>query len=124
MKYLGIDYGDRKVGLAIGDDEVKIASPYSVLVNNKKLLGELKQIIQQQGINQIIVGVPLGLNGSQSDQFRKVRKFILQLEEQIDSPIIEEDEKLTSAYAQRLGGGKMDDDVAAMLILQSYFDKV
>lgn len=123
MKYLGIDYGDKKVGVAIGDDQVKIASPFSVLVNDEQLMSNLTSIIETEQIGSLVVGLPLGLAGQQSAQYKKVRKFITKLVDEISIPIIEEDEKLTSAYAKTLGSGKIDDDVAAMIILQSYFDK-
>jgi putative Holliday junction resolvase len=124
MKYLSIDYGDKKVGLAIGDDEVKIASPFSVLENDNKLMINLTSIIETENIESVVIGLPLGLAGQQSAQYKKVRRFITKLVDEINIPIIEEDEKLTSAYAQKLGSGKIDDDVAAMIILQSYFDKI
>jgi putative Holliday junction resolvase len=127
MKYLGIDPGDKKIGLAIADSEIKIASPYKILINNKNIILDIKNICSNEGIDSIIIGVPISLMGNQSKQTKNVLNFITKLRESIEIKIIEQDEQLTSQYAQRLlretNAKKFDDDVAAMLILQSYLDK-
>lgn len=70
MKYLGIDYGEKYIGLAIGNDELKIALPFKI-VNN---IQEIKQIINQEKIDKIIIGLPKGFRG-ETEQTKKTRKF-------------------------------------------------
>jgi len=126
MKYLGIDYGDSKVGLAIGDSASGLALPYKILANRgaKGLLLEIKNICQQEKINQIIVGVPFNTQAKTATPAeKKVRDFIQALQAAVALPISEQSEIFSTKAAQKLSPGKRDDDLAAMLILQSYLDK-
>lgn len=127
MKYLGIDYGEKKIGLAMADSETKMASPYKILFNNQNIIEDLKNICLNEEIDVIVIGVPKGLQGTKSDQMKNVLDFIAKVKENILLKIIEQDEKLTSSQAGKLLRGTKakgkDDDVAAMLILQSYLDE-
>jgi len=127
LKLLCIDYGAKNVGLAIADSETKMASPFKILKNSKDLLANISNICKEEEIDKIVIGVPLGLKGNKSEQYERVIIFIKKLKDKLDLPIIEQDEKLTSQYAQRLlkdtKSKHVDDDVAAMLILQSYLDE-
>ncbi len=126
MKYLAIDYGEKKIGLATA--ETSIASPFKVIENNSDLMTNISQIIQNEKIDKIVIGLPEGLQGNKSKQYQSVLRFIDKLKNEIDIEIITQDEKLTSSLAQTLLKGlknkKADDDVAAMLILQSYLDEL
>lgn len=128
MKYLGIDYGEKKIGLAIADLETKIATPYKILIDEADILAKISEIVQEENISKIIIGLPISLKGTMSKQTKLVINFINKLRNNFDLEIIEQDEKFTSIYAQRLLQGtkakKFDDDVAAMLILQSYLDEL
>src|SRR4030042_5379345 len=128
QKLLGIDYGEKKVGLAIADTETRIASPYKILTNDKDLLGKIKDICLKEEIGKIIVGVPLTLKSASSRQTNIVLKFIDKLKKATYIEITEQDERLSSAYAKSLMKEMkikhMDDDVAAMIILQSYLDEM
>jgi putative holliday junction resolvase len=124
MKYLGIDYGEAKVGLALGDDETKIALPYKILTNTgwEKLFDDLRDVIKVENIKTIIIGLPVNLKSEKTPQTEKVKKFIDRLNIELDCEVIPFDERLSSVEAQKLRAGKRDDDIAAMLILQNYFD--
>lgn len=128
MKLLGIDYGDKKIGLAIADLETKIATPYKILTNQGDYLAKISEICQGEEIEKIIVGLPLTLKSSTSKQTKKVLDFIDKLKKTIYLPIIEQDERLSSGYAKELlkemKVKHLDDDVAAMIILQSYLDQL
>ena len=80
MRILGIDYGAKRVGLALGDTESKIASPLMVVPNDgvALLFGRLRDIFAQEQIKHVVVGVPLSLRqpGAENDQLRDVRNFI------------------------------------------------
>ena len=127
MKYLGIDYGSKKVGLAIADLETKIATPFKI-IKNKDILAKISEICKDDNIDKIIVGVPISLKGTMSKQSIEVIKFINKLKDKVDIEVIEQDEKLSSLYANKLlketKAKGLDDDVAAMIILQSYLDEL
>ncbi len=126
-KLLGIDYGEKKVGLAIADTETKIASPFKILNNDKNILAKISEICQEEEISKIVIGLPLTLKSSTSKQTKIVFSFIEKLKKATYLPIIEQDERLSSSYAKSLlkemKVKHMDDDVAAMIILQSYLDE-
>lgn len=123
MKYLGIDWGEKRIGLALGDSETKIATPFKVVGG----IDEIIKIIKDEDINTAVVGVPLKMGGGEkiSDEFIR---FIDLLKEKISIPIYKVDERLSSKAADALAGGKKvkaeRDAIAAMLILQSYLDKL
>lgn len=124
MKYLGIDYGEAKVGLAIGDDESRLALPYKILKNSgwTKLFSDLNDIFKAEAVQVAVVGLPVRTSGGVSEQTEKVRKFARELSQNSAIEITTHDERLSSREAQKLGAGKRDDDVAAMIILQNYLD--
>lgn len=140
-KILGIDYGERRVGLAIGDFESKTAVPYKIILNGEKenLIEELKKIVTSEKIEKIVLGLPLSLKSGKGDDamrqkdyenahMRKILDFSELLEEKLGLPVIKEDERLSTKMARGLGGGRKQsdkfDDLAAMLILQSYLDRM
>jgi putative holliday junction resolvase len=126
IKFLAIDYGAKKIGLAIGDIETKIASPFKILENTANLLDDLKAVCQTEKIDKIVLGVPVGLKGVKSEQYEQVIFFSDKLKQALGIEVIQQDENLSSSYAQRLLQGTKakgkDDAVAAMLVLQSFFD--
>lgn len=128
MKYLGVDYGARWVGFALGDDETHMAMPLKTISysTNDELFCECKKISEEVGCDKIIVGIPtFGVDGTY--QKEKVFLFVQKLSERISCPIEVSDESFSSLEAQkrlRVQGKKKDDHaVAAMLILQGYLDK-
>ncbi len=140
-KILALDYGDKKIGLAISDEKKRLALVYDILKNQgtESALKKIKEICQQEEIEKIVVGLPLsqdspkqkpdGLNFKDlaNQQTRKVLNFVEQLKKEIKLEIILEDERLSSKMADRLKRGlvKGDNDaVAAMVILQNYLDRI
>lgn len=124
MQHLGIDYGDRWIGLALGDDETNIASPFLTVENNgEQTLIEIETLVMSEGVDVIVVGVPFN-PGQSEEQQEKTRAFIRELGYRVLCPIREFDERFTSKEARthmREGGGD-EHALAAMLILQSFFD--
>jgi len=133
MRYLGVDYGLRKIGLAFGDSETRFAVPGEVVevvgaAPRGRPVELVKNIIQEEGIDEIVVGVPLGVSDHSSEQLELTRAFIADLKKVINLPVHEMDERYTSGEARRLQkeyGAQADEDaLAAMLILQNYLDEL
>ncbi|MBI5412425.1 Holliday junction resolvase RuvX [Candidatus Peregrinibacteria bacterium] len=133
-KYLGIDFGDRRVGIALSDLNKEIAFPREVLVVLKlsELLEELKLLCETEGVTKIVLGLPLDMNGNWGDRAQKTEVFRQKLEKAVPGIDIEYfDERLTSVEAEkslREQGYKnhrqkdKKDAVAAQKILQTYLD--
>lgn len=126
MKYLGIDYGDSKIGLALGDSESGLALPYKIIKNNgfNNLLAELFKIIEKEKIEKVIVGLPINTQGKKSEQTNKSKRFADQLAEEVEQEVILHDERFSSQQAQKMRPGQRDDDLAASIMLQDYLDAI
>ncbi|HLD82044.1 MAG TPA: Holliday junction resolvase RuvX [Patescibacteria group bacterium] len=130
MKLLGIDYGDKRTGLAIGDSQDKIAVDFSTIttVLSDVLVDEISATIASEGIDQVVVGLPLSLDGSETAQTLIVKKFAEKLAEAIHVPVVFEDERLSSKEFEKLSRKERQakglDALSAMTILQSYIDKM
>lgn len=131
MKSLGIDYGQSNIGVAFGDTNVKIASPFCVIKNKSEefVLEELQRIIKEEGIENIVIGAPVNMSGEETEQTAEVFEFIKLLKTQVNCEVVIEDERLTTRFSDSLlqghkKKGESTDDVAAMLILQMYFDRL
>jgi putative Holliday junction resolvase len=125
---LGIDYGDKRIGLALSDPESKLARRFLTLNNDIKTFSELNKLIIENKVEKVIIGLPLSFNG-ESIQTRRVRGFIRELEETITIPIKKMNEVLTSKIAEEnlRGAGVKDikeviDQEAARIILQDYLE--
>ncbi len=126
MKFLGIDPGTRYVGLAMADEQVKIAMPYQVLdIKDQNLLfQELEKIVAKEKIQKIIVGYPLGMSGKPTEQTKITEQFIKELKEFLNVPIIRFDERLSSKMVDKMSFNKNKNHAgAASIILQDYLDK-
>ncbi|MFH1253325.1 MAG: Holliday junction resolvase RuvX [Candidatus Uhrbacteria bacterium] len=127
MRLLGIDYGDKKIGLALGDSEVGLAVPLEVIQNlGEETIKKISQMVTREDYQQIVVGVPLSTGGHHGpEQLNKTRAFIEKIRAVVTVPVFEEDESYTSSESirlQREEGAVADEDaIAAMLILEQYF---
>lgn len=126
MRYLGIDYGRARIGIAVSDPEGKIAFPDRVIAyrNLRQALGEFVKIVREKEIGAVVVGVPMGLGGELGEQAAETKEFAAKLEEVLHIPIQFENEIFTTRMAEAHGKGKMNDASAAAIILQSYLDKI
>jgi putative holliday junction resolvase len=125
MRYMGIDYGSKRVGVAVSDEEGKFALPKMVLQNSAKLLDELNRIICENEISTIVLGESKNFKGEDNTIMKDVREFKEKIENNLGKTVIFEPEFLTSHAAQRFQGkNDMHDASAAALILQSYLDRV
>jgi putative Holliday junction resolvase len=134
MRCLGLDIGDRRIGVALSDPEGILASPLTVIerTEDSQALAAIIEIINKQDVGQVVVGLPRSLDGTLGGQAEKVKEFADRLAGQIKIPLEYRDERLTTVMAQRLkqaSGGKKTrektryDAQAAALILQGYLDE-
>lgn len=124
MRYLGVDYGTKKVGIAVSDEGGTIAFPYAILDNGKGLVGEVKTICAHEGVGAIVVGESVDYKGKSNLVMEKTDKFIREIKESIAIPLIFEREFLTTQQARFYQTKrKRVDDSAAAIILQSYLDR-
>lgn len=152
MRFLGIDYGAKRVGVAMSDEDGKMAFPYAVLKSDENLAREIKKICEKEKIKKIILGLPLDLKNRSTHNTKSVLEFEKKLENTVNPvrnfciqdlsksyskksvndqvsngvkiPIILEKEFYTTKEAERTQGKiKKIDASAAALILRHYFDK-
>lgn len=129
MRVLGLDYGAKRVGAALGDTASRIASPWTVIESDSRLdlMRRIHEIVESEKIETIVVGVPrpLGDRKRETDQAKEIRAFIADLKAQ-GVAVEEADESLSTKLAatqmrERGETGKRD-DLAAAAILQSWLD--
>ncbi len=131
MKVLAIDYGTKRVGLAIGDEELKIVSPKGV-VKSAEAIEKIKEIVKESKVGKIVLGYPITPSGKEGERAKLVKKFYESLREELpDVDIILWDERWTTKKAMsRLRGispkkkKELKDVMAAMIILEEYFDSI
>ncbi|TAL20606.1 Holliday junction resolvase RuvX [Patescibacteria group bacterium] len=128
MKLLGIDTGTRRVGLALGDTESKLAMPWKTLkgLEEESLVTELARLISEEGIEAVVVGEPITLAGERGAAAARSRAFARDLIKHTGAlPIHFIDERLSSKLADRIRELYGDRDAtAAAVVLQTYLDKL
>ncbi|MEI6296786.1 MAG: Holliday junction resolvase RuvX [bacterium] len=124
MRILGIDYGSKRVGIALSDEAGHFAYPYSVIKNTNSLLREIKEICNKEGVKKIILGESLDYKGKDNVIMADIKIFKEALEREVEISVIYESEMMSTAEATRLQGyiDKIDASAAA-IILKSYIDK-
>ncbi|MCL5666822.1 MAG: Holliday junction resolvase RuvX [Patescibacteria group bacterium] len=123
MRILGIDYGEKRIGLAISDETQTLARELDIL-SPKEFWKSLNLLILNYSIGRIIIGWPLNLSGQETKKTEEVRKFKEKLEKLVEIPVGIGDERLSSVMAQHLTGEKKNlDSLAAQILLQNYLDK-
>ena len=124
MRYLGIDHGGKHIGIAISDPEGKIAFPRKTL-SAKNAIKEIKSLIKKEGIEKVIVGLPLSLENKETLQTKVVRKFAEKLHFFLTIPMEFENEIFSTRLAEEVRVKKENTDAtAAAIILQSFLDKI
>jgi len=120
MIFLGIDYGSAKIGLAKASSETGIATPFCILKNDLTFETALHDIINDEAVDEIIVGHPLNLSGKPSDQTREVEAFADRIRLQFGKTVHLQDERFSTKSA--VAGKQGDDSSAAALMLQTFLD--
>jgi putative Holliday junction resolvase len=123
MRTLGIDYGDKKIGIAISDEDGNFATPLDVLQNNKDIVKRIKHICNEKNVTVIVIGESLDYKNRPNPIMSDIRNFKGKLENEMGVPVIFQKETLTTKEAERIQGrNKNTDASAAALILRSYLD--
>ena len=135
-KIMGIDYGIKRIGIAIAETEIRIANPLSVVAGRNEVTRDARTITdlgEKDGAGAFVVGLPLSMDGTDSEQTALTRRFAAELERLSKKPVHLQDERLTSAAA----GDVLDaagipprkrkhltDRIAAQKTLQAYLDRL
>jgi putative Holliday junction resolvase len=148
VRILGVDYGRARIGLAIADNESRMPQPLGIMerINRNEDMRRLRELIREHGVRQIVVGLPLRLDGTRGEMAEEVERFAQRVRKQIGVPVELMDERLTSWEAERLleevqgrfihdeklGAGRKQkraqpkmtvDAVAAAVILREYLER-
>ena len=144
-RILALDYGRARIGLAIADVETALAQPLGTLdrINRNEDMRRLRELVREHGVQQIVVGLPLRLDGTRGDMAEEAARFGQRVHKQMGVPVEMVDERLTSWEAERLleehqgrtmhaasskkrkkdDGKPGVDALAAALILKEYLDR-
>lgn len=121
-KLLGIDYGDKRIGLAMAETDSLAVAPFKTLINDKKLITNLQKIIQDEDITKVVVGWPVNLKNQKTEQTKKVERFLEIIKKELSVPVVTEDERFTTKIFQKIKVKNLD-ALSAMKILESYLSR-
>ena len=131
MRMIGIDFGEKRIGVAAGDDRMRLAVPVTTVESRGDPVAEIAAIAAEQGAEALVIGLPLSLSGAEGPQAVRVREVVDALSERLSIPVHTHDERLTTTQAAQLPGGRSRksksgatsrDAVAASIMLQAYMD--
>jgi len=143
MRLMGIDFGEKRIGIALSDEQANFAFPYSVVINGKNAIKEIKKICEENQVEKIILGQSLNYSNQPNPIMKKIELFKNSLEKEIKIPVIYQNETLTTQEAERIpalgearpplsrtrirrgrqGKTAKIDASAAALILRSFIEK-
>jgi len=125
MRYIGIDYGKKRVGIALSDTEGKMAFPTAVLANDTTLMQRIDELCKQEQVGKIIIGHSLHSAGGENTIQSAINEFITDLTLQLGLPVDLEPEQYSTQEAIRFQGRtELTDASAAAVILNSYLAHV
>lgn len=136
MRVMGLDYGDKTVGVAISDELLVTAQPIETIERERanklrKTYQRIEALISEYSVEKIVIGRPLNMNGTEGERVETTRVFADELSKRTGLEIIEVDERLTTVEANRIleetgvansARKEYIDKMAAAIILQSYLD--
>jgi putative pre-16S rRNA nuclease len=131
MRIVGIDYGERRIGVAAADDRLRIALPVETVEVRAEPAEEIVRIAEEQRAEALVIGLPLSMTGAEGPQAAIVREAATKVEERLSIPVHLHDERLTTTQALRAPkatgapkkkGADNRDAVAASILLQSFLD--
>lgn len=121
-KILGIDYGSKRIGLAISDESQTLARELTIW-SPKEFWLKILDLVEQENIKRVIIGLPLNMSGEDTQSTIYAKQFAEKLKKQTEVAVDFMDERLSSVMAQSIPGGHVNvDSLAAQIILQNYLD--
>jgi putative holliday junction resolvase len=121
MRLLGIDFGSKKLGLALTDPSGSMAFPHSVIPNDEKLLSTIEALVQKEEVGEIVIGHSLNKEGNPNKVHEAVEAFMLDLTLSIGIPVHLEPEQYSTQEAIRIQGRNAQTDAAAATIILNSF---
>jgi putative Holliday junction resolvase len=122
-KLVGIDYGEKNIGIALSDESQKLAFPKKVLKNDKKLLANLKKICEEGNVESVVIGESRDLKGQANPILENIYSFKNRIERELRLKVYLVPEFFTSKQASRIQGRNEEIHAsAAAIILQSFLD--
>ncbi|MCX5679119.1 MAG: Holliday junction resolvase RuvX [Candidatus Omnitrophica bacterium] len=133
MKIMGLDYGTRRIGVAMSDELLLTAQGSNTIFNNtpSETIAAIARLVKENGVVEVIVGLPINMNGSHGQKAKEVIEFTENLMKSVTVPVKTWDERLTTREAERAlleadmsraKRKRLNDMIAAQLILQGYLD--
>lgn len=136
-RVLGIDFGTRRIGLALSDPTRTLATPLPTLTRRagkRPPWTELRRIVEENDVGEIVIGLPIALDGEENEWCAEVREFAAGVHSRVDRPVHLADERMSSVRAERLvrGSGLRKseredkgrvDAAAAAILLQAYLER-
>jgi len=124
MRYLGVDYGEKHIGIAVSDETGTLAFPFTTFSNTKTLVEDIKKVVQEKQVVGIVIGESKDFQGKENPIMEKARAFAKVLGEVTSLPVFFEPEFMTSVEARRFqGGGEKTHASASALILKSFLER-
>ena len=123
-RFLGIDYGTKRIGLALSDEGGMLAFPKIIIANNPEMFREIGAIIKTENVQEIVVGESTDFSGKPNPVQAKIKNFAEALRKKFDIPVCWQKEFWTSVEGRRYQKNQQTDASAAALILQRYLDKI
>ncbi len=130
--WLALDIGEKRIGLAVGNDEVRLARPLRVLTRKSKEqdFAAIARAVAEVGAQGLVVGLPLNMDGSEGAQAKRVRKYAERLRRRLGLPLVYQDERLSSFVADQILATRArkkdrrvaNDAIAAAAILQEFLE--
>ncbi len=134
MRIIGLDLGERRIGVAAADDRTRVAIPVTTVVVEGDALSAVIDIVRDQRADELVVGLPLSLTGALGPQARLVMRVVEELRQRLSIPVHTWDERLTTIQAGRANTGQRSrkssrtaaagrDAAAAAILLQAFIER-
>ena len=122
MNYLGIDYGEKRIGLAKAGGETRIATPLATIFNDEKVFDNIADIVKAENIDVIVIGVPISFDGVENKFAGEIRKFGAEIGRITSKQVEFENEVFSSKIASESSNSDKVNESSAAIILQTYLD--
>jgi len=132
MRIIGLDLGEKRIGVAAADDRAQVAVPVATIAADGDAVGAVSRLVKEQQADAVVIGLPLSLSGAMGPQAQRAMGVVEALRERLGVPVHTWDERLTTVQAgrslgpSRRGGRERQkgarDAIAAAILLQAYLD--